>query len=400
MTRPRRPRGGGRRELALAVAVLGVAMAGATGCGDAPRTGVAPEATVAGTRVVRVDPASDGRFLVGVLIARTGPLAPADSRLLAGIEAMQASGLGADPASPGGPLAIEVVDTASDLRTATEAAGRLLDRGADVLVVGCDPDAARNAAVAAARSGRLVLAPCAAAGAATGAADGTSVDGTADGAAALFTFGPDDAIQGRVLAEQAMAAGLTTAATVAELAPADGTRQCRPFVERYEELGGRLVVELEQPLGVGADVSAANLARVERPTVVVSCVTTGSVPVLVTTLRELGIDSPVLATTAADGAGIVDPTVAYLVPVPLRPPTPAVQALLDRGVPAGSGGAGVLAALALDLLVGAAADAGAVDGAALAAALRGPGTAARADGATFDARQRLVPPMGLVPATG
>jgi hypothetical protein len=116
-------------------------------------------------------------------------------------------------------------------------------------------------------------------------------------------------------------------------------------------------------------------------------------------LRELGITTPVLATAAADGAGIVDPTVAYLEPAPLRPPSPALQAIIDSGVPATSA-VTVLSALAIELLVGAASDTGTVDGAALAAALRSPASAARADGFTFDERQRLVLPLGLVPATG
>jgi ABC-type branched-subunit amino acid transport system substrate-binding protein len=365
--------------LLLVAAVLG-------GCADDPV--VAPprtETEVEGRTVTRRDPALDGRFLVGVLVARTGPLAAADARVLAGLEAqvaaLQARGVSAEFVPE-----LDVIDTESDLPTATTAAGRLLDRGVDVLVVGCDPEIARNATLAAGRSGRLVLAPC------VGDA-GVEHDGT------LFAFGPDDEAQGRLLAEQAVGVGLDTAAVVSELTPADGSRVCRAFVARYQELGGRVLAELEQPLGVGADVSARNLARLDRPDVVISCVTTSSVATLVSTLRELGIGTPVLATAAADGAGIVDPTVAYLQPAALRPPTPAVQALLDAGVP-GTSAVTVLSALALELLVGAAIDGGSVDGPTLATGLRSPATAARADGLGFDEAQRLVLPLGLVPATG
>jgi ABC-type branched-subunit amino acid transport system substrate-binding protein len=371
--------------VAVALAAL-VAVTTAACASDPPERGAVE---VAGRAITRVDPAADGRFVVGVLVAQTGPLAGADARVLDGVRAEVAALAARGAATPGGPVELDVVDTASDLRVATEAAGKLVDRDADVLVVGCDPDVARNAARAAARSGRLVLAPCI----------GDAALGPDATKGLLFTFGPDDTAQGRILAEQAIKAGLTTAATVAELSPPDGARQCRAFVARYGELGGRVVGELEQPLGVGADVSARNLAKLERPSVVVSCVTTSSVAVLVSSLRELGIATPVLATAAADGAGIVDPTVAFLTPAALRPPTPAVQALLDAGVPATSGTT-VLSALALELTVAAAGDAGTVDGVSLAAALRTPTTAARADGAAFDAAQRLVLPLGLVPATG
>jgi ABC-type branched-subunit amino acid transport system substrate-binding protein len=360
-----------------------------TGCVDEPSPDATPDVTVAGRTITRVDPATDGRFVVGVLLARTGPLAAADGRVLAGVEAEVASLQSRGVVSPGGPLELDVVDTESDLELATEAAGRLLDRGADLLIVGCDPEVARNATRAAARTARLVLAPCI--GDAALAPDATS--------GVLFTFGPDDDAQGRILAEQAINAGLASAATVAELRPPDGTRQCRSFAARYRELGGRVVAELEQPLGVGADVSAANLARLERPQVVVSCVTTSSVQVLVSSLRSLDIQTPVLATASADGAGIVDPTVAYLTPAALRPPTPSVQALVDSGVPASSGTT-VLAALALELVVAASIDARTVGGEALAAVMRSPATAARADGLAFDEQQRLVLPLGLVPATG
>jgi len=361
-----------------------------TACVDEPRGDAgSPSVTVAGTHLTRDDPATDGRTVIGVLLAQTGPLAAADGRVLAGVQAEVASLQARGATSPGGPMELALSDTQSDLQIATEEAGRLLDRGADILVVGCDPDVARNATRAAARSGRLVLAPCI----------GDAALGPAATGGVLFTFGPDDVAQGRILAEQAVASGLTTAATVAELTPADGTRQCRSFVARFQELGGRVVAELEQPLGVGADVSAANLARLERPAVVVSCVTTASVPVLVSSLRALDVQTAVLATASADGAGIVDPTVAYLTPAAMRPPSPAVQALLDAGVPSSSSVC-VLSALALELLVAASNDAGTVAGAQLAAALRSPTTAARADGLSFDEQQRLVLPLGLVPATG
>jgi hypothetical protein len=126
-------------------------------------------------------------------------------------------------------------------------------------------------------------------------------------------------------------------------------------------------------------------------------VTTGSVSVLVSSLRALDVQTAVLATASADGAGVVDPTVAYLTPAALRPPSPAVQALLDAGIPATSS-VSVVSALALELLIAASNDAGTIAGDQVAAALRSPATAARADGLAFDDQQRLVLPLGLVPA--
>jgi ABC-type branched-subunit amino acid transport system substrate-binding protein len=376
------------RHLARVLTAL-LVVTTATACVDEPARDASPAVEVEGRTITRADPATDGRFLVGVLLAQSGPLAAADGRVLAGVQAELAALQARGATTPGGAVELEVVDTQSDLQIATEAAGRLLDRGADVLLVGCDPDVARNATRAAARSERLVLAPCI----------GDAALGPDATGGVLFTFGPDDDAQGRILAEQAIAAQLTTAATVSALTPADGTRQCRAFVARFQELGGRVIAELEQPLGVGADVSAANIARLERPSVVVSCVTTASVAVLVSSLRALELPIPVLATASADGAGIVDPTVAFLTPAAVRPPTPAVQALIAAGVP-GSSSTSVLAALALELLVAAAGDAGSVDGRALSGALRAPATTARADGLAFDDQQRLVLPLGLVPATG
>jgi ABC-type branched-subunit amino acid transport system substrate-binding protein len=379
-----------RSRRAWLTAIVGGALTASalSACVDEPTVDAGRSAvTVAGTHVAREDPASDGRTVIGVLLAQSGPLAAADARVLAGVQAEVASLQARGASSPGGPIELVVADTGSDLQVATEAAGRLLDRGADVLVVGCDPDVARNATRAAARSGRVVLAPCI----------GDAALGPDATGGVLFTFGPDDGAQGRILAEQAIASGLTTAATVSELTPADGTRQCRAFVARFQELGGRVVAEIEQPLGVGADVSASNLARLERPAVVVSCVTTGSVSVLVSSLRALDVQTAVLATASADGAGIIDPTVAYLTPAALRPPSPAVQALLDAGIPATSS-VSVVSALALELLIAASNDAGTIAGDQVAAALRSPATAARADGLAFDDQQRLVLPLGLVPA--
>jgi ABC-type branched-subunit amino acid transport system substrate-binding protein len=138
--------------VAVAVVLAIVLVAIVAGCADEtvgiPERDSRPQTEVEGTTLTRRDPADDGRFLIGVLVARTGPLAAADARVLAGIEA----GIDALRAR-GVPAALvpelEIVDTTSDLPTATTAAGRLLDRDADVLVVGCDPEIARNTTLAA-----------------------------------------------------------------------------------------------------------------------------------------------------------------------------------------------------------------------------------------------------------
>src|SRR5437868_2784956 len=68
------------RRLRRAVGTLAVAAAlvALTACVDEPtREAGSSEVSVAGEQLTRVDPATDGRFVVGVLLAQSGPLAAA-----------------------------------------------------------------------------------------------------------------------------------------------------------------------------------------------------------------------------------------------------------------------------------------------------------------------------------
>jgi hypothetical protein len=119
-----------RRISGLVVVVL--VLLAMPACADEPVQDARSSVTVAGVQITRDDPATDGRFVVGVLLAQSGPLAAADGRVLAGLQAELTSLQSRGVTSPGGAVVLDVVDTKSDLRLATEAAGKLLDRGADL----------------------------------------------------------------------------------------------------------------------------------------------------------------------------------------------------------------------------------------------------------------------------
>ena len=65
--------------VAVAVVLAIVLVAIVAGCADEtvgiPERDSRPQTEVEGTTLTRRDPADDGRFLIGVLVARTGPLA-------------------------------------------------------------------------------------------------------------------------------------------------------------------------------------------------------------------------------------------------------------------------------------------------------------------------------------
>jgi ABC-type branched-subunit amino acid transport system substrate-binding protein len=363
----------GRARHRLLIVVVATLAVVAPACRDAapvsePRA-TEPPVTVAGHTETSADPRTDRRLVVGLLFAATGAQAGTDHPVAITTRAQLARQRAAGVA-----LDVLEADTASVLATGTDAARRLLDAGAEVLLVGCDGDVLVNAARVASRRQALVISACAG-----DTRFGADVAGTL-----AFTLGAANDVQGALLAERAMANGWDRALTITDLTPADGTQQCRAFTTRYRALGGTTVAELEVAADSSGDEVAAQAARLPAPAVVISCVGAGRVGEFLGALRARGVTAPVLAGTGGDG---VD-GVGHLTPVVLAPDTRAVQSLQATGAPVY--GRALLGAAAVDVVLALAVGDPTADGPQLAAALRRAPVATAFGTFRVDAGQRLV----------
>ena len=269
-----------------AVAATGVTSAEAT----APAAGVdARDAgTAGGPEPVRI----------GVIMAVGGRLAPHDGPVLDAL-AYAVRQVNSSGGLVGRPLELLFEDSDSELNTAFDAARRLIDRDVTVLFTSCDPYFSRPVREAAHGTGALVIVPC----------GPEPLPTVATGRARVFSAGTSAQAYGRALAEHAVDAGISSAATLVEADKAEAVQMCDSFDRRFTELGGTRGFTLRfdrfwiaaQPV-VGATATARALERAADHPAVVLCAAVGGRGIrMFELLRSAGIGTEVLAPAALDG---------------------------------------------------------------------------------------------------
>ena len=362
------------RRAAWAVAV--VATLALSACSAEPAAEVP---AVAARRVIPAEQAAnDGTFVIGAVLAQTGVLAPQETVVLDALQravAMQnaAGGIG------GQPVELLVRDTASSIVDAARVANELADAGADVLFVGCDIDVAATAARIARRTQRFAVSSCA-------SDDGFAVD-TASNVA--FDFAPSRSVQVDALAKRVVAERAMTAVTVSNLVPYESTGACQDFAARYRALGGTIIAEVEIGTSDDAAATAARIARVGSPAVLVSCLDRASVGPVLAAVRAAGSEVPALAMGGADApawpGGQVD-GVTFATNAPLWPPSAALAPLVAAGATSGPALSTFIAVRTIADAIAAAPDQSA---ASVIAVLRATTFATPVGNFHFDERQRV-----------
>jgi branched-chain amino acid transport system substrate-binding protein len=263
--------------------------------------------------------------------------------------------------------------------TARSCAARLLSQGADVIFTTCDVDFAAPVVQESINAGKLTIAPCI----------GTDQMGPkrfgAKGRLA-FSFGNVAQDEGSAMAEYAWRRGWRDAALATDTVIVYFRNVVQAFEARWRQLGGRIVAEESyQSLG-GNQASWQNvvtrLNREEADVIVtVTAGAFGAQAPIVSGLRTLGNDTPILNSWAGDGNYWYTPnpqvTNYYYVTYASAfgdDPIAAVNALVRRNRAAiakgGSTGGFITGPAAIDGLVTALRRAGgSTDGARLAAAM-------------------------------
>ena len=236
----------------------------------------------------------------------------------------------------GRPLKIITCDTQNNNPAKAKAcAASLLGQGADVIFTTCDVDFATPVVQEAISAGKLTIAPCI----------GTDQMGPkrfgAKGRLA-FSFGNVAQDEGSAMAQYAYGRGWKTAALATNTLLVYFKNVVQAFEKRFTQLGGKIVARESYATGannVNAAVSRLNGAKAD---VIVTSTAFGELPALVSGLRSLDNQTPILNSWAGDGNYWVGEGVSNYYAVTFasafgNDPNPAVNALA-KAVKAGTGG--------------------------------------------------------------
>src|SRR6266487_3905573 len=236
-------------------------------------------------------------IIIGWAFDGTGNMAPFDGPALAAAK-LRVNQVNAKGGVNGRKLEIRTCDTqGNDAVTAKACALRLLDQKANVLFTTCDIDKAAPVVRTAIDRGVLAIAPCI----------GTDQMGPkrfgAKGRLA-FSFGNVAQDEGSAMAQYAWSKGWRTAALATDTVIVYFKNVVQAFEVRFKQLGGKIVAkETYQSLG-GNNVQNAvsRLNNVKAGVIVTSTAGAfGALSTLVTGLRTLGNNTPILNSWAGDG---------------------------------------------------------------------------------------------------
>jgi len=236
-------------------------------------------------------------IIIGWAFDGTGNMAPFDGPALAAAQ-LRVAQVNAKGGVNGRKLQIRTCDTQSNNpATAKACALRLLGQKANVLFTTCDVDYAAPVVRAAIDRGVLAIAPCI----------GTDQMGPkrfgAKGRLA-FSFGNVAQDEGSAMAQYAWSKGWKSAALATDTVIVYFKNVVQAFEVRFKQLGGKIVAKETYQSGAGTNVQNAvsRLNDVKANVIVTSTAGAfGALSTLVSGLRSLGNNTPILNSWAGDG---------------------------------------------------------------------------------------------------
>jgi len=236
-------------------------------------------------------------IIIGWAFDSSGPMAPFDGPALAAAK-LRVSQLNAKGGVDGRKLQIRTCDTQQNKADVAKACAlRLLGQKANVIFTTCDVDLAAPVVSAAINRGVLAVAPCI----------GTDQMGPkrfgAKGRLA-FSFGNVAQDEGSAMAQYAWGRGWKTADLATDTVIVYFKDVVRAFEVRFKQLGGKIVAkETYQSLGSTNVQNAVSRLNGEKADVIVTSTAGafGALSTLVSGLRSLGNNTPILNSWAGDG---------------------------------------------------------------------------------------------------
>jgi branched-chain amino acid transport system substrate-binding protein len=295
---------------------------------------------LAATAAARTQTAHATPIVIGWAFDSKGAMAPFDGPALAAAQ-VRVKQINAKGGVGGRPLQINTCDTQGNKPAIAKAcATKLIGQGANIMFTTCDVDFAAPVVQESIDAGKLTVAPCI----------GTDQMGPkrfgAKGRLA-FSFGNVAQDEGSAMAQFAWNKGWRTAAIATDTVIVYFKNVTAAFAVRFKQLGGKIVdSETYQSLGsTNVSNAVSRLNGVKADVVVTSTAGAfGALSTLVSGLRSLGNDTPILNSWAGDGTYWLpkDPKVTNYYFVTYADafggdPNPAVNRLAKQ-VKAGTGG--------------------------------------------------------------
>src|SRR5690554_3005669 len=176
---------------------------------------------------------------IGVVMARTGFMASADTPPLNAME-LEVERLNAEEGGiDGHPIVLDIVDIQTNFDEYVAGATRVIDGGAKILVVTCDYDISAPAALVAEARNVLNFAPCV----------GDPLYGPAGGLKLGFSMGAGNPGEASIMAEFSHDKGFETAVLLTDTTLKYTQNQCAIFEKRFTELGGTVVSKYDYQQG-------------------------------------------------------------------------------------------------------------------------------------------------------
>lgn len=231
---------------------------------------------------------------IGWAYDSSGQMAPFDGPALAAAQ-IRVDQLNEQGGIDGRELQIETCDTQdNDPAVARVCATTLLEGGADIVFVTCDVDFATPVVQEVISAGTLAIAPCI----------GTDQMGPSrfgEQGRLAFSFGNVAQDEGSAMAELAWERGWQTAALATNTVIVYFQNVVQAFEARFTELGGEIAARETYATGSdNVDAAVSRLNNVDAD-VIVTSTAFGELPALVSGLRALNNDTPILNSWAGDG---------------------------------------------------------------------------------------------------
>ena len=248
-----------------------------------------------GTSVGGSQPNAQAPIVIGWAFDSKGNMSPFDGPALAAAK-IRVSQLNAKGGVNGRPFRIDTCDTNNNNPAkAKSCAASLLGKGADVIFTTCDVDLATPVVQESIKRGKLTLSTCI----------GTDQMGPKRFGKAgklAFSFGNVAQDEGSAMAEYAWRRGWRTAKLATNTYLVYFKNVVQAFDKRFTQLGGKIAGR--ESYATGANNVANAVSRLNsgtKPDVIVTATAFAELPALVSGLRSLGNQTPILNSWAGDG---------------------------------------------------------------------------------------------------
>lgn len=252
---------------------------------------------LAATAAARTQATNASPIVIGWAFDSKGAMAPFDNPALAAAQ-VRVKQINAKGGVGGRPLQINTCDTQGNKPAIAKAcATKLLSQGANIIFTTCDVDFAAPVVQESIDAGKLTVAPCI----------GTDQMGPkrfGPKGKLAFSFGNVAQDEGSAMAQFAWNKGWRTAAIATDTVIVYFKDVTAAFAARWKQLGGKVVdSETYQSLGsTNVSNAVSRLNGVKADVVVTSTAGAfGALSTLVSGLRSLGNDTPILNSWAGDG---------------------------------------------------------------------------------------------------